>query len=324
MSDHDKMTTNRPSDSSLQEMLSELITEQVNPNTHHIDECATEEMLRLINQEDKLVPLAVEKEIGNIAKAVDVISHKIASGGRLFYIGAGTSGRIGILDASECPPTYGTSPELVQGVIAGGEKAVFQSVEHIEDDEQVGCRDVERHGINAHDVVVGISASGRTPYVLGAIGEAKRRGAYTIGLSNLKDSLLSSAADLAIEVVVGPEVITGSTRMKAGTAQKLVLNMLSTCTMIKLGKVYNNLMVDVQATNTKLRERSIRMVQNLTGLSREQAAAGLDQCNGSVKLAVMMLKSGLPKEEAQKVLKDHQGRLKQSLQAAENMNKGVN
>jgi len=303
------------SNSSIEEELISLATEQSNPHTYHIDECSTEEMLLLINREDQQIPLAVEKEISRISDAVDAIAEKLAKGGRLFYFGAGTSGRIGILDASECPPTYGVSPKLVQAVIAGGEKAVFQAAEGVEDDKNAGKTDVRRMNINSWDAVVGIAASGRTPYVLGAIEEANQRGAVTIGLCNTKDSPLSAITSFIIEVVVGPEVITGSTRMKSGTAQKLVLNMISTCTMIKLGKVYNNLMVDLQATNSKLRERSIRIVQDLTGLPRGEAEAGLNQAGGKVKLAVFMLKSGLPLEDAQSILQENQGYLKRSLEA---------
>lgn len=309
--------------SGLEKELSSLITEQINPRTLHIDECTTEEMLRLINEEDRLVPLAVEREIANIAKSVDAIASRLSKGGRLIYVGAGTSGRIGIQDASECPPTYGVDPEVVQAIIAGGKQALFQALEGIEDSEDAGRQDIEALGVTRRDAVVGIAASGRTPYVLSAMQEAKSRGAIVIGLSNTKDSPLSRAADIAIEVVVGPEAIAGSTRMKAGTAQKLVLNMLSTCSMIKLGKVYNNRMVDMRATNTKLRERSVRIVQDLTGLSRPEVENGLDLAGGQVKLALFMLQSGLNVEDAKKILDENDGYLKRSLRTVSQVRKGV-
>lgn len=304
--------------SNFHQELSALVTEQSNPHTYHIDECSTSEMLHLINDEDKLVPVAVEGQIEYIAAAIDAIVDCLKSGGRLIYVGSGTSGRLGILDASECPPTFGVSPQLVQGVIAGGEHAILNAVEGMEDNEVAGKDEMQLLQVTAQDAVVGIAASGRTPYVISAIEEARQRGAVTIGLSNTKDSVLSNLCDYPIEVVVGPEAITGSTRMKAGTAQKLVLNMLSTCSMIKLGKVYNNYMVDLQATNAKLRERSIRIVQESTNASRANVEQALNRADGKVKLAILMLKSGLTAKDAAQILSENHGYLKQSLDATKN------
>ena len=301
--------------------LSSLITEQINPRTLHIDECTTEEMFCLINEEDRLVPLAVEQERASIVRAVDAIASRLTQGGRLFYVGAGTSGRIGALDASECPPTYGVDPEIVQAVIAGGKQALTLAMEGIEDNADAGRQDIAALGVTQRDAVVGIAASGRTPYVLSAIKEAKSRGAVAIGLSNTADSPLSKASDIAIEVVVGPEAIAGSTRMKAGTAQKLVLNMLSTCAMIKLGKVYNNRMVDMRATNAKLRERSVRIIQDLTGLPRPDVVKGLDLAGGQVKLALFVLQSGLNVEDAKKILDENDGYLKRALDSVNKVEK---
>ncbi len=224
-------------------------------------------MLRVINAEDRKVAEAVEREIPAIARAVDAIAAALQRGGRLFYMGAGTSGRLGVLDASECPPTFGVSPELVQGVIAGGEAALSRATETTEDDPAIGARDLTSRGFTATDVLVGIAASGRTPYVLGGIGEAKRLGASTIGVSCTPDSELARATEIAITPLVGPEVIAGSTRMKAGTAQKLVLNMLTTGAFIRMGYVYGNLMVNVQPKNSKLRDRATRIIAQATGVS---------------------------------------------------------
>ncbi|HHY42757.1 MAG TPA: N-acetylmuramic acid 6-phosphate etherase, partial [Thermoanaerobacterales bacterium] len=232
--------------------LAKLVTEERNPDTLDIDMLETQEILKKINSEDKKVPLAVEKEIPSIAKAVDAIAERLGRDGRLFYIGAGTSGRIGVLDASECPPTFGVDPEKVQGIIAGGDTAIRKSMEDVEDDAEQGKIDLMDKNLSPKDAVVGLAASGRTPYVLGAMEYARSIGALTIGVCCTPENLMKKYADIMIVPVVGPEVITGSTRMKAGTAQKLVLNMISTSVMIKLGKVYSNLMVDVRATNEKL------------------------------------------------------------------------
>lgn len=287
--------------------LGSLTTEKVNEKSKNIDMCGTEEILKIINSEDRLVPDAVEKEIPNIAKAVDAVVDRLKRGGRLFYIGAGTSGRLGILDASECPPTYGVSHELVQGIIAGGYEAIFKAVEGAEDDEEAGKRVIYEKKITDRDVVVGITASGRTPYVLGAVRAAKIIGAITIGVSNNSTSLVKDEADIAITPVVGPEVVMGSTRMKAGTAQKLVLNMITTASMIKLGKVYGNLMVDLQPTNKKLVDRTIRIVSYATGLSEEEVKKYLNESRYRPKVAIVMIKTGVDAKEAEKLLNKADG-----------------
>lgn len=248
----------------MNENFAELTTEAINPATAHIDECTTLEMLTLINDEDKKVALAVEKVLPEIARAVDVIADRLSRDGRLFYIGAGTSGRLGVLDASECPPTFGVSPEMVQGFIAGGDGALRRAVEGAEDNLLLAAEDLRKKNFCAADVLVGIAASGRTPYVLGGIDFAKKLGAKTIGVSCVENSALAKVVDIAITPVTGAEALTGSTRMKAGTATKMVLNMLTTAAMIKLGKVRGNLMVCVQATNDKLRDRLKRINELLT------------------------------------------------------------
>lgn len=285
----------------------ELSTEQVNHKTRHIDICSTEEILRLINDEDREVSLAVKKELHNIAKAVDIISLNMRKGGRLFYVGAGTSGRIGVLDASECPPTFGTEPGQVQGIMAGGNEAIYKAVEGAEDNEELGRAVVNEKMIQAPDVVVGITASGRTPFVMGALREAKKMGAVTIGISNCIDSRIQKEADIAITPIVGPEVIMGSTRMKCGTSQKLVLNMITTSVMIKLGKVYGNLMVDVQPTNQKLIDRSIRIIMHATGIDYEAAKAYLNLSGSNPKVAIIMVKTGLDKDESENLLLHGEG-----------------
>lgn len=271
--------------------LNNLATEQINENTKNIDGLSTLEMLKLINMEDTKVAYAVKDEIKNIEMAVDLIVEKFKNNGRLFYVGAGTSGRIGILDASECPPTYGTSPDMVQGIIAGGTEAIFRAVEGAEDDEELGRKVIYDKKISENDVIVGITASGRTPFVLGTVREAKKNGIKTIGISNNEQSVLKTEADIAITPLVGPEVIMGSTRMKSGTAQKLVLNMLTTASMIKLGKVYGNLMVDLQPTNTKLIDRMVRIVASATGVDIKEAKKYLDKSELNAKAAIVMIKS---------------------------------
>ncbi|MBO4779840.1 MAG: N-acetylmuramic acid 6-phosphate etherase [Selenomonadaceae bacterium] len=250
----------------MNENFAELTTEAINPATAHIDECTTLEMLTLINDEDKKVALAVEKVLPEIARAVDVIADRLSRDGRLFYIGAGTSGRLGVLDASECPPTFGVSPEMVQGFIAGGDGALRRAVEGAEDNLLLAAEDLRKKNFCAADVLVGIAASGRTPYVLGGIDFAKKLGAKTIGVSCVENSALAKVVDIAITPVTGAEALTGSTRMKAGTATKMVLNMLTTAAMIKLGKVRGNLMVCVQATNDKLRDRLKRINEKIIRL----------------------------------------------------------
>ncbi|MBU5674884.1 N-acetylmuramic acid 6-phosphate etherase [Alkaliphilus sp. MSJ-5] len=293
--------------------LSKLITEGRNPNTMNIDCVSTDEMIKMINEEDKKVALAVENEISNIARAVDAIAEKLREGGRLIYMGAGTSGRIGILDASECPPTYGTDPSMVQGLIAGGQSAILKAVEGAEDDGPRGVQDLKDINFNIKDVVVGIAASGRTPYVVSALEYANDMGAITIGVSCNPNSDLAEASQISIAPIVGPEVVTGSTRMKAATAQKMVLNMLSTGVMIKLGKVYQNLMVDMQASNLKLVERAIRIVIQATDISRKEAEEVLKETEYDVKLAILMIESKLSKEDARKLLDVNHGYIRKAL-----------
>lgn len=293
--------------------LDRLLTEARNPNTENIDELTTGEILQRINQEDKKVASAVEGVLPQITQAVDWIVESLRGGGKLFYVGAGTSGRLGILDASECPPTYGTPPELVQGLIAGGEKAVFRAVEGAEDSLTLAAEDLAARGFTPKDIVVGIAASGRTPYVIGALEFARRVGCHTIAVVCTPDSEMQKVAELTIAIMVGPEVIMGSTRMKAGTAQKLVLNMLTTASMIRMGKVYSNLMVDVQATNKKLVERSIRIVGMATGVSREEAEEAIAQAGGSVKVAVTLLLAGVSANQAKVALDQAGGSVSQAL-----------
>ncbi|HZG77293.1 MAG TPA: N-acetylmuramic acid 6-phosphate etherase [Paenibacillus sp.] len=294
----------------------QLTTEKINPSTQSIDECDTREMLALMNNEDQLVPVAVGKEIDSIAAAVDRLYEALKNGGRMFYVGAGTSGRLGVLDASECPPTFGTDPELVQGYIAGGDVALRTAVEGCEDDSEAGERLIFEKRVTPRDVVVGITASGSTPFVLGAIRMAKSIGAGTIGITTNQNSRIEEACDICIAPNVGPEVVAGSTRLKSGTAQKLVLNMLTTGVMIKLGKVYNNLMVDLKASNVKLYDRSIRIVRTVTGASEQQAVEALRQSNMQVKTAIMMLETGADASQAEEMLRRHQGRLKAAIRSA--------
>jgi N-acetylmuramic acid 6-phosphate etherase len=274
------------------------LTEARNPQTEHIDELSTPELVRLINAEDAHVAPAVAAELPRIAEAIDRVAERMGAGGRLIYVGAGTAGRLGVLDAAECPPTFGTLPTQVLALMAGGPHAITHSVEGAEDDPAAGARDVADLDVSAGDTVVGISASGRTPYVLGALQEARRRGALTISLACNRPSALELLADVALAPLVGPEVITGSTRLKAGTAQKMTLNMLSTGVMIRLGKTLGNLMVDVQPLNAKLRERAKRIVAEVCGLSLEEAAILLKQCEGEVKTAIIASLVGLSPEAA--------------------------
>jgi len=292
---------------------SQLTTEMNNPATSSIDEYSTRDMLMLMNDEDQRVPLSVRQEIDDIANAVDVIVKSLRNGGRMFYVGAGSSGRLGVLDASECPPTYGTDPSLVQGYIAGGDIALRTAVEGSEDDSESGAQLIREKGVGENDVVVGITASGSTPYVLGAIRQARENGAATVGVVTNKNSRLSEVCDICIAPLVGPEVISGSTRLKSGTAQKLVLNMLTTGAMIKLGKVYNNLMVDLKASNAKLYDRSIRIVKQVTGVSNAQAEEALKLSGLHVKTAILMLETGTDAEEATKLLDSNEGRLKAAI-----------
>ena len=293
--------------------LAKLVTEERNPDTLDIDMLETQEILKKINSEDKKVPLAVEKEIPSIAKAVDAIAERLGRDGRLFYIGAGTSGRIGVLDASECPPTFGVDPEKVQGIIAGGDTAIRKSMEDVEDDAEQGKIDLIDKNLSPKDAVVGLAASGRTPYVLGAMEYARSIGALTIGVCCTPENLMKKYADIMIVPVVGPEVITGSTRMKAGTAQKLVLNMISTSVMIKLGKVYSNLMVDVRATNEKLVQRAKRIVRQATSAPDSIIEQTLGETGFNVKLAIVMILTGLAKKEAAELLDKNQGNVRKTL-----------
>lgn len=293
--------------------LTTLVTESRNKDSENIDMLSTVEMLKVINQEDKKVALAVEAIIPEIAKVVDLIANAFQSGGRLIYTGAGTSGRLGILDASECPPTYGSNPDLVIGLIAGGHTAILKAVENAEDNVELGASDLERIGFNEKDVLVGIAASGRTPYVLGAMNYAKSIGATVATLSCNANSPMTQIADISLTPVVGPEVVTGSSRMKAGTAQKLVLNMLTTGAMIRTGKVFGNLMVDVEATNAKLIQRQHNIVVEATGCSESQAAETLAQCNNHCKTAILMILLNIDAELAAAKLGKHHGFIRHAL-----------
>ncbi|KGD73446.1 N-acetylmuramic acid 6-phosphate etherase [Pantoea vagans] len=296
--------------------LSQMITEGRNPASQNIDELSTEAMLRVINDEDKKVALAVEAIVPQIAAAVDAICAAFKAGGRLIYCGAGTSGRLGILDASECPPTFGTPREQVIGLIAGGHTAILQAVENAEDNREQGAQDLKDIHFSRHDVLVGIAASGRTPYVLGALAYANELGATTVSLTCNPGSAMSQVAAIALTPVVGPEVVTGSSRMKAGTAQKLVLNMLTTGSMIRSGKVYGNLMVDVEATNQKLVQRQVNIVMQATDCNDATASAALTACGGHCKTAILMVLADLAADEAKALLSQHQGFIRQALKAA--------
>ncbi len=294
--------------------LGDLATEQVNPASEGIDRLGTEDILRAINHEDRSVPEAVAAEIPNIAEAVDAIAAALRAGGRLLYVGAGTSGRLGVLDASECPPTFNLPPETVQGIIAGGEGALVRSSEGAEDDAAAGARDLEARSLSAADVVVGIAASGRTPYVLGAVEAARKSGARTVGISCTPDSELSRAVDIPIAPLTGPEILAGSTRLKAGTATKLILNMLSTAAMIRLGHVYGNLMVNVQPKSDKLRDRAMRIVARAASVTPARAGELLQEAGGDVKLAILVGKLGVTRQEAMDRLARVGGRLSEALQ----------
>lgn len=297
----------------LLQQLNQLITEQRNPNSMQLDSFSAQELVALINREDQQVALEVEKCLPQIASAVEKIVAAFERGGRLVYVGAGTSGRLGVLDASECPPTYGVKPEMVVGLIAGGDHALRHPIEDAEDNVQQGQADLEEIDFSARDVLVGIAASGRTPYVLGALNYAKQLGATTVSIASNPKSKMAEVADIAIETVVGPEVLTGSSRMKSGTAQKLVLNMLTTASMVLIGKCYQNLMVDVQASNEKLKARALKIVMEATECDNEAAANVLAKANGQVKLAILMQLSGLDALEAQSLLDKSNGKLRQAL-----------
>lgn len=289
--------------------LGQLITEQRNLNSMQIDTLSAYEIVQIINNEDKQVPLVIEKVLPQIAQAVEKIVDAFQQGGRLVYIGAGTSGRLGVLDASECPPTFGVSPEMVKGIIAGGEHALRHPIEGAEDNKEAGKQDLQAVEFSQKDVLVGIAASGRTPYVLGALAYAKQLGATTVSIASNPNSAMSQIADIVIDTVVGAEVLTGSSRMKSGTAQKLVLNMLTTASMILIGKCYQNLMVDVQASNQKLVARAIRIVMQATECSREIAETTLVLAENNAKLAIMMILADLDKDGAEQLLSQQQGKI---------------
>jgi N-acetylmuramic acid 6-phosphate etherase len=288
------------------------LTEGRNPNTSNIDEADAREIVRLINAEDALVAGAVAAVGEQIAILAEQTAARIRRGGRLIYIGAGTSGRLGVLDAAECPPTYGVPPGMVVGIIAGGERALTHATENVEDLPEVGAQDIAALGVGDNDVVVGLAASGRTPYVLGAIAEARKRGALSAGVACSHPSPLGDAVEIMIAPIVGPEVISGSTRMKAGTAQKLVLNTLSTSVMILLGKTYGNLMVDMQPLNAKLRRRAIQIVAAATGLSADEARVALEAA-GDAKTAIVMTLAGVDREEAHRRLEASAGHVREAI-----------
>lgn len=298
---------------SMSSLLDKLLTEQSHPDSSHLDEISTEEMLGAMNTADLSVAGAVGAEVPRVAKAVEAIARALSGGGHLVYIGAGTSGRLGVLDASECPPTFHTSPDLVRGIIAGGDAALRRPVETAEDDPAAGARDLADAGFGARDALVGISASGRTPYVLGAVGYARELGAVTCGISCTPNSELSRAVEYPIEPLPGPEILTGSTRLRAGTATKMVLNMISTAVMVRLGCVYGNLMVNVQPTNTKLEDRALRIIRQATGCSAERAAELLEASGRGVRTAIVMQILGLGRGEAEQRLADAGGRIREAL-----------
>ncbi|ELH0898891.1 N-acetylmuramic acid 6-phosphate etherase [Vibrio cholerae] len=297
--------------------LSHLVSEGRNPDTMDIDLLSSQEIVERLNQQDKQVPLAVEAELPQIAQAVDKITAAFKQGGRLIYLGAGTSGRLGVLDASECPPTFGVSDQMVIGLIAGGKEAMFTAQEGAEDNATQGVHDLQQIDFSSKDVLVGIAASGRTPYVIGALEYANDLGATTIALSCNPDSPIAEIAQIAISPVVGPEALTGSTRLKSGTAQKLVLNMLTTASMIRLGKSYQNLMVDVRATNRKLIARAVRIVMQATDCQREEAEALLKESHNNAKLAILMHLTGMNYEQATAKLSQSDGFLRRAMEEHE-------
>lgn len=295
--------------------LETLITESVNESYRDLDTWSTAELVRAMNAEDALVPQAVAMAQAEITQAIDGVADRLARGGRLLYLGAGTPGRLGVLDASEIPPTFGVGPDLVVGVIAGGSRAIQHAVENAEDQSGQAADDLSALGVTAADAVVGIAASGRTPYVVGGLEWARNAGAFTVAVSSNPDAAASHVAEVGIEVVVGPEFITGSTRLKAGTAQKMVLNMISTIAMVRLGKTYGNLMVDLKVSNDKLRSRAERTVVLATGASEQQAREALAAADGSVKEAILVVSTGLSAEDARERLKRHNGFLRAAIQS---------
>ncbi|GAA1546269.1 N-acetylmuramic acid 6-phosphate etherase [Streptomyces albidochromogenes] len=310
------MTSTSPTYGELRAQLATLTTEAFRPELADIDRLPTAEIARIMNGEDRSVPEAVAARLPQIAAAIDATAERMARGGRLVYLGAGTAGRLGVLDASECPPTFNTDPARVVGLIAGGPTAMIKAVEGAEDSKELAAADLDALGLTADDTVVGISASGRTPYAIGAVEHARRAGALTIGLSCNEDSALGAAAEHGLEIVVGPELLTGSTRLKAGTAQKLVLNMISTITMIRLGKTYGNLMVDVRASNEKLRARSRRIVALATGAPDPEIEAALAATGGEVKNAILVILGAVDGPTAATLLDEARGHLRVALRAA--------
>ncbi|HWO75000.1 MAG TPA: N-acetylmuramic acid 6-phosphate etherase [Bacillus sp. (in: firmicutes)] len=299
--------------------ISILTTELRNRKTMNIDSMPTIDILRVINEEDQKVALAVNQVLPQIEKTVEAVVQSFQKGGKLFYVGAGTSGRIGILDAVECPPTYSTPPEMVQAVMAGGTQAMEKAAEGAEDQEEQGAKDLEARGLTELDVVIGIAASGRTPYVAGALKYAREIGAKAVSLTSNENSIISQFADIKIEVVTGPEVVTGSTRMKAATAHKMILNMISTSSMIKIGKVYENLMVDLHVSNKKLAQRANNIVSTITGLSIQEAEKILTQSNYEVKPAIVMIKTGVNYEKAKELIKQSNGFVREAIHINESI-----
>ncbi|MBP3038796.1 N-acetylmuramic acid 6-phosphate etherase [Bacillaceae bacterium Marseille-Q3522] len=299
--------------------LKKLTTETQNKNTMNIDTAEPRDILTIMNEEDQKVALAVQKVLPEVEKAVLDIVDTFKNGGKLIYVGAGTSGRLGVLDAVECPPTFSTDPEMVQGLIAGGKNAFVKAVEGAEDRPELGEQDLKELKLSPQDTVVGIAASGRTPYVIGALRYARSIGAKTVSLSCNENALISREAEHRIEVIVGPEVLTGSTRLKAATAQKMILNMLSTSSMILLGKAYNNLMVDVHVSNYKLKERAIRIICNVTGTGYEEAKDTLEKADQQVKTAIIMLKAQVGKAEAIRLLEKADGYVRKAIDFEKNL-----
>lgn len=295
--------------------MKKLQTEERNPRSTILDTAPINEIAELMNQEDAFVPEAIMAELPRIVSLIEVVVDRLEKGGRLFYAGAGTSGRLGVLDAAECVPTFNTSPEMVQGLIAGGEKALLKAVEGAEDSEELGEKDLEDRDLSEKDIVIGIAASGGTPYVIGALNYANKVGAQTGSIANNPNSPISKLANFPIEVLTGPEVLTGSTRLKAGTAQKLVLNMISTISMVRLGKVFENLMVDVQPTNKKLIERSKKIIIEATDCTYETAEKFFNRSEGSVKLAIIQILTDTSFEESKQLLKQNDGRVRRAIKS---------
>lgn len=298
--------------------MNEMKTEKRNPASMALDTMSIGEIAELMNKEDASVTEAIRKQLPAIESLIEAVVESLKKGGRLFYMGAGTSGRLGVLDAAECVPTFGTSPEIVQGLIAGGERAFIHAVEGAEDSKELGREDLVNKNLTEKDIVIGIAASGQTPYVIGALNYANEIGAQTGSIANNPNSPISELARFPIEIITGPEVLTGSTRLKAGTAQKLVLNMISTIAMVKLGKVYENLMVDVQATNKKLIERSKQIIMEATDCSYDTAEEHFNRSNGSVKLAIIQILSGASLKEAEQLLEQKDGRVREAAESVQN------